>query len=70
MLYYDRTDISQGIDLAKSNNSNECMICIIGFLILDSNFEIMYAICIIHNISKSEAINLLKKKFLENCGYI
>ena len=26
--------------------------------------------CIIHNISKSEAINLLKKSVLENCRYI
>ena len=26
MLYYDRTDISEGIDLAKSKNSKECMI--------------------------------------------
>ena len=27
MLYYERIDISKGIDLAKSNNSKECMIC-------------------------------------------
>ena len=27
MLYYDRIDISEGTDLAKSNNSKECMIC-------------------------------------------
>ena len=26
--------------------------------------------CIIHNISKSEAINLLKNSVLEDCGYI
>ena len=26
--------------------------------------------CIIHNISKSEAINLLKNSVLESCGYI
>ena len=26
MLYYDRTNISEGIDLTKSNNSKECMI--------------------------------------------
>ena len=26
--------------------------------------------CIIHNISKSEEINLLKSAVLENCGYI
>ena len=27
MLYYDRIDISEGIDLAKRNNIKECMIC-------------------------------------------
>ena len=27
MLYYDRIDISKGIDLVKSNNSKEYMIC-------------------------------------------
>ena len=27
MLYYDRIDISEGNDLAKSNNSKKCMIC-------------------------------------------
>ena len=27
MLYYDRIDISKGIDLAKSNRNKECMIC-------------------------------------------
>ena len=27
MLYYDRIDISKGIDIAKSNNNKECMIC-------------------------------------------
>ena len=26
MLYYDRIDISEGIDLAKRNNSKECMV--------------------------------------------
>ena len=26
--------------------------------------------CIVHNITKSEAINLLKKSLLENLGYI
>ena len=26
-MYYNRIDISKGIDLAKSNRSKECMIC-------------------------------------------
>ena len=27
MLYYDGINISEGIDLVKSNNIKECMIC-------------------------------------------
>ena len=27
MLHHDRINISKGVDLTKSNNSNECMIC-------------------------------------------
>ena len=27
MLYHDRIDISQGVDLAISNKSKQCMIC-------------------------------------------
>ena len=27
MIYYDRTDINEGIDLSESNNSKDCMIC-------------------------------------------
>ena len=27
MLYYDRVDISEGIDLTKNSSSKECMIC-------------------------------------------
>ena len=27
MLYYNRIDISEGINLAKSNKSKECLIC-------------------------------------------
>ena len=29
--YYDRIDISEGIHLANSNNSKECMICHLVF---------------------------------------
>ena len=27
MLHIDRIDLSEGIDPAKSNNSNECIVC-------------------------------------------
>ena len=96
MLYYDRIDISKGIDLAKSNNSKECMICHYwlfnhGFRFQDYvcnccydlsmltinisdiaiiTFKNVYYRCIIHNISKSEAINLLKNSVLEDRGYL
>ena len=94
MLYYDRIDVSEEIDLAKTNNSKEYMICHSRFL--NHGFEFQDYVCsgchdlrmlclnisgtaiitvkkvdyccIIHNISKSEAINLLKTSVLEYCG--
>ena len=94
MLYYDRIDISKGIDLAKSNISKGCIIC--HFFIFNYGFKIQDIVCnschnlitlsvnisniaiitiknfdycsIIHNISKSETINLLKNSVLEDRG--
>ena len=43
MLYYDRVDISEGIDLAKNNYSEKFIICHHWFLIADSSFKILYA---------------------------
>ena len=64
MLYYNRIDLSEEIDVAKSNNTKEC---IIGILIIGLiNITAMITVkgvdycCIIYDISKSEAINLLK----------
>ena len=37
-MYYDRTDISEGIDLARSSNSKNVGFFIIVFLIMDSNY--------------------------------
>ena len=42
MLYYNRIDISQGIDLVKSNNSKECMIC---HCFLNHGFEFQDSVC-------------------------
>ena len=96
MLFYERIDIGKGIDLAKSNRSEECMIYHYWFfyhrfkfqdsvcnechdltilsvninditIITDKNVDYR---CIIHKISKSETINLLKNSVLENRGYI
>ena len=96
MLYYDRLDVSEGIDLAKSNNSKECMTYHYWFS--NHGFELQDVVCngchdltmlivnisniviinitnvdyryIIHNINKSEAINLLDNSALEDRGYI
>ena len=96
MLYYDGIDRCEGIDLAKSNNSKEFMICHYWFFNHRFNFQdyvcngchdlTMLSVnirdiaiitvenvdyrCIIHNISKPEAINLLKNSVLEDRGYI
>ena len=43
MLYYDRTDISGGIDLTKSNNSKERMICHYWFF--NHGFEFQDSLC-------------------------
>ena len=95
MLYYDRIDISEGIDPTKSNKSKECLIC--RYCFFDRGFKFQDSVCnachdltivkvngsdvaittiknvdyrcIIHNISKSEAINLLESAVLVNRGY-
>ena len=38
MLCYDRIDLSEGIDLAKSNNSKEYTICHYWFFNHEFNF--------------------------------
>ena len=93
-MYDDISDISEGIYLAKSNSSKECVICHYWFCnhgfysqdyvcngchdltVLSTNISNIVIItiknadyrCIIHNISKSEAINLLKDSILEDRG--
>ena len=39
MLYYDRIDINEGIDLAESNNSKEYTICHYWFFNHGFNFQ-------------------------------
>ena len=46
MLYYHRLDISEGIDPTKSNKSRKCMTCHNCFLIMGSDFKIMYVIVV------------------------
>ena len=90
MLYYDRIDISEGTDFAKSNKNKECVICHYWFFnrgfefqdfvcngchdltmlsVYISNIAIITIKsfdyhCIIHNISKYEATNLLENSVL------
>ena len=78
MLCYDTIDISEGIYLAKSNNSKECMIC--HYLFFNHGFEFhdsiyMLSVMLSVNIScisviKSVTIDLLKNYVLEGRGYI
>ena len=45
MLYYNRIDISEGIDPNKSNRSKECMTCYYWFLSHEFKF-ILYAMVV------------------------
>ena len=79
MLYYDRVEISEGSDLAKSNSSKECMIC--HYWLFSHGFKFQDHVCNgchdlkmlyvnISGIAIIEAINLLKNFVLEDCRYI
>ena len=43
MLYYDKIDIRDRIDLAKSNSSKECMICHYWFF--NHGFKFLDYVC-------------------------
>ena len=40
---HDRIDISEGIDLGKSNNSKQCMIC--NYQLFNQGFEFQDSVC-------------------------
>ena len=42
-MNYDRIDIGEGLDLAKSNSSKECMIC--HYWLFNHGFEIQDSVC-------------------------
>ena len=56
MLEYDRMDISEGIDINKSNKSEECMICHYWYF-LDKNFKYEPYLCSGCNDLSQKAIN-------------
>ena len=43
MLYYERIDISEGIDLTKRNKSKECMIC--HYWYFNRGFKFQDSVC-------------------------
>ena len=43
MLYYDRIDLSEGIDVAKSNNRKECIISHYWFF--NHGFKLQESVC-------------------------
>ena len=44
MLYYDRTDVSEGIDINKSSASKECDICYYWYF-LNKGFKFQTYVC-------------------------
>ena len=56
MLEYDRTDISEGIDINKTNKSKECMLCHYWYF-LDKDFSYGPYLC-------DDCYNILQKPIL------
>ena len=94
MLYYYRTDFSEGIDVNETSESKECILChywyfldkgfkfqtdvyngccdvlMMSMNIIDTAFLNNHSVhyrCIINEITKNEAVNLLLTKKLEYC---
>ena len=80
--YYNGIDKSRGNDLAESNNNKEFMICHYWFFNHRFNFQdcvcngcpgltmLSVNYCLIHSISKPEAIKLLENSVLEYHEYL
>ena len=43
-MYYDRTDLSEGINVAKKNNSKECRICHYYWL-FNNGLKFQHSVC-------------------------
>ena len=74
MLYYDRIDLSEKIDVAKSNGCNGChdlkMLCLNLSDIAIITIKCVDYCCIFHDISRSEVLHLLESFVLDDHGYI
>ena len=44
MLYYDRTDVSEGNDVTKTSASKKCIICLYWYF-LDKEFKLQLTVC-------------------------
>ena len=64
MLHYDRIDISEGTDLAKSNNSKECMNCLYFF----SNHGYCVSVALFIILANLKQQNYLKVLYLKIVG--
>ena len=56
MLYYERIDITEGIYLAKSNNSKECIICHYWFF--NRGFKFQDSVCNGCHVFKILSVNI------------
>ena len=96
MLWYDKINSSEEIDVAKSNNGEYCMVCHYWFFdhgfkfqnffcngcydltmlcliisdIAITTVKIIDSSCIFYDISKLEAIHLLKNYVVDDRGYM
>ena len=69
MLCYERIDINEGIDLAKSNNSKECMI--FHYWLFNHGFEFQDSVCNgCHDLSMlSINVSDIASIIIKNVGY-
>ena len=71
MLYYGRTDLSEGIDSAKSSDSKECMVC--HYWIFNHGFNYPDPVCngchdfLIQCINISVSVIIVVKKIDYHC---
>ena len=60
MLYYDRIDMSDGIDVTKSNHNEESIICHYRLLTTDSNFKFLQAMVVISSYKNTILFKICK----------
>ena len=66
MLEYDRIDVSEGIDVNKTNNLCKCIICHLWYF-LEINFRFQPKVC--DNCFKENHNNYYYTVFVEKCLY-